>query len=56
MVIGFVFWELWILYSEVQNLPEIWQIVELSRVTMIERLTGWKYVYKWLRVISLILN
>ena len=48
MVIGSILWELWILYLEVQNLPEMWQTLELWGVAMIERLSSWKYVYNWL--------
>ena len=40
----------------VQNLPEKWQLLDLFGVTLIERSSSWKYVYKCLRYLNLVLR
>ena len=56
MIFGFVLWEICLFLWRVQNLPEKWQILDWSRVTLIERSSSWKHVYKCLRYLSLVLR
>ena len=56
MIIEGIDWEINSYLWEVQNLPEKWQLLDWSRVTLIERPSSWKHVYKWLRDLSLVLD
>ena len=56
MLFGFVLWEICIFLWRVQNLLEKWQMLDWSKVTLIERSSSWKRVYKYLRCLSLVLR
>ena len=56
MIIGATNCEINSYLWEVQNLPKKWQLFDWSKVTLIERPSSWKHVYKWLRDLSLVLD
>jgi hypothetical protein len=47
---------LWIILWSVQNLPEKWQFLDWSKVTLIERSSSWNHDYSKLGNLSLVLR